>query len=81
MIVRPNPGPNFSVTNYEAKAKRWKILWPELTVIDAESLRRPGERRDPCAAAFVLEDAVRRLSSNNQIRRLWVPAQGRDDDR
>jgi hypothetical protein len=47
MIVRPNPGPNFSVTNYEAKAKRWKILWPELTVIDAESLRRPGERRDP----------------------------------
>src|SRR5580704_813180 len=32
MIVRPNPGPNFSVTNYEAKAKRWKILWPELTV-------------------------------------------------
>jgi hypothetical protein len=44
MIVRPNPGPNFSVTNYEAKAKRWKILWPELTVIDAESLRRPGSR-------------------------------------
>jgi hypothetical protein len=47
MIVRPNPGPNFSAANYAAKAKRWKSLWPEITVVDAESLSRPGERRDP----------------------------------
>jgi uncharacterized protein len=26
MIVRPNPGPNFSAANYEAKAGRWKKL-------------------------------------------------------
>jgi uncharacterized protein len=36
MIVRPNPGPNFSAANYEAKAARWKRLWPELTVLAAE---------------------------------------------
>jgi uncharacterized protein len=35
MIVRPNPGPNFSAANYEAKAARWKKLWPELTVLAA----------------------------------------------
>ena len=36
MIVRPNPGPNFSAANYAAKAARWKALWPELTVLPAE---------------------------------------------
>jgi hypothetical protein len=36
MIVRPNPGPNFSAANYAAKARRWKALWPELTVLPAE---------------------------------------------
>jgi hypothetical protein len=35
LIVRPNPGPNFSPTNYEAKAARWKGLWPEITVLPA----------------------------------------------
>jgi hypothetical protein len=35
LIVRPNPGANFSALNYAAKAVRWKALWPELTVIDA----------------------------------------------
>jgi hypothetical protein len=35
MIVRPNPGPNFSADNYAAKAKRWKELWPGLTVLSA----------------------------------------------
>ena len=35
MIVRPNPGPNFSIENYLRKAKRWKALWPELTVMPA----------------------------------------------
>jgi hypothetical protein len=36
LIVRPNPGPNFSAANYAAKAQRWKALWPELTVLAAE---------------------------------------------
>ncbi|WP_426611955.1 nucleotidyltransferase family protein [Bradyrhizobium sp. McL0616] len=36
LFARPNPGPNFSATNYSVKAARWKALWPELTVIAAE---------------------------------------------
>ncbi len=36
MIVRSNPGSNFSAEKYEAKAARWKALWPELTVLAAE---------------------------------------------
>jgi hypothetical protein len=47
--------------------------------------RRPGESRDPYAAAFVLKDAGRRLSLNHSPLWLWVPApvrncaQGGDD--
>jgi uncharacterized protein len=37
MIVRPNPGPNFSAANYEAKTRRWKTQWPEITVLAADS--------------------------------------------
>ena len=37
MIVRPNPGPNFSAENYAAKAARWKALWPEITVLPAKA--------------------------------------------
>jgi hypothetical protein len=37
MIVRPNPGPNFSAANYAAKATRWKKLWPEITVVEADA--------------------------------------------
>ena len=36
LIVRPNRALNFSVANYNAKAARWRALWPELTVIAAE---------------------------------------------
>jgi uncharacterized protein len=36
MIVRPNPGPNFSSANYAVKAARWKKLWPEITVLPAD---------------------------------------------
>jgi hypothetical protein len=36
MIVRPNPGPNFSAENYAKKAARWKKLWPEITVLAAD---------------------------------------------
>ena len=37
MIVRPNPGPNFSAESYAKKAARWKALWPEVTVLAAET--------------------------------------------
>jgi hypothetical protein len=37
MIVRPNPGPNFSAENFVAKAARWKTLWPEITVVAAKA--------------------------------------------
>lgn len=52
LIARPNPGPNFSTANFAAKAARWKTLWPELTVIEAELDRRSqGPRPDPRATA------------------------------
>jgi uncharacterized protein len=35
MIVRPNPGANFSAANYAKKAARWKAFWPEITVIES----------------------------------------------
>ena len=38
MVVRPNHTPNFSAANYEAKASRWKTLWPEITVLGAETI-------------------------------------------
>jgi len=34
LIVRPNPGPNFSAQNYAKKASRWKAMWPEVTVLE-----------------------------------------------
>jgi len=37
LIVGPNPGPNFSAANYTAKVERWKALWPELTVLSADT--------------------------------------------
>lgn len=37
LIVRPNPGPNFSADKYALKAARWKALWPELTVLEADA--------------------------------------------
>jgi uncharacterized protein len=52
LIVRPNLTANFSAANYEAKAARWKRLWPEITVMPADteaaiSTGRPCESRDP----------------------------------
>jgi hypothetical protein len=41
LIVRPNPGPNFSAANYETKAARWKALWPEITVLPANGATAP----------------------------------------
>jgi uncharacterized protein len=37
LIVRPNPGANFSAANYAATAARWKGLWPELTVLQVDT--------------------------------------------
>jgi hypothetical protein len=37
LIVRPNPGANFSAANYAAKTARWQQLWPEITVLDADA--------------------------------------------
>jgi uncharacterized protein len=37
LIVRPNRTANFSTANYEAKAARWKRLWPEITVLGADA--------------------------------------------
>jgi hypothetical protein len=36
LIVRPNPGANFSAANYAKKAARWKAVWPEVTVLGVE---------------------------------------------
>ena len=38
MVVRPNHTTNFSAANYEAKASRWKTLWPEITVLGADAI-------------------------------------------
>jgi hypothetical protein len=32
MRIRPNPTSNFQTRHYEEKARRWKTLWPRLTV-------------------------------------------------
>ena len=37
LVVRPNPGPNFSAEKYSAKAARWKKTWPEVTVLPANA--------------------------------------------
>ena len=50
MIVRPNPGANFSAANYEVKAARWKKLWPEITVLPVDVSSQPASwiaKRDP----------------------------------
>jgi hypothetical protein len=36
LVARPNPGSNFSAANYAVKTARWKALWPEITVVEAE---------------------------------------------
>jgi hypothetical protein len=41
MIIRPNATPNFRWDRYLEKAARWKSLWPELTIVPAET----GDRR------------------------------------
>lgn len=35
MTIRPNRTPNFSAARYVEKAARWKLHWPELTVMEA----------------------------------------------
>lgn len=43
MIVRPHFGPNFSAAAYAAKTRRWKSLWPELTVWPAGTSSERGK--------------------------------------
>ena len=43
MIVRPNPGPNFSAANY-TQGDRWKNLWPELTSYLPTPLAKRGRQ-------------------------------------
>ena len=43
------------------------------------NFRRPGEGRDPYAAAYRRERRRQRAFSNYERRGVWVPAQGRDD--
>jgi hypothetical protein len=38
MIVRPNATANFHPARYLGKAKRWKALWPSLTVLEPGTL-------------------------------------------
>jgi hypothetical protein len=38
MVVRPNPSANFRAAAYDAKAARWKMRWPELTIVPATGL-------------------------------------------
>lgn len=35
MIVRPNRVANFQAARYREKAERWKMLWPEITILPA----------------------------------------------
>lgn len=35
LVVRPNDSANFAADKYDAKADRWKSMWPELTVLPA----------------------------------------------
>ena len=37
MTIRPNLCPNFAAERYEEKSKRWKQVWPELTIFPAKS--------------------------------------------
>ena len=37
LIVRPNRSANFSAANYATKAARWKKLWPEIVVLEADA--------------------------------------------
>jgi len=37
LIVRPNHTANFRADRYFEKATRWKSLWPELTILPAET--------------------------------------------
>lgn len=39
LLITPNRSANFSCERYLEKAARWKSLWPELTIIEAEAWR------------------------------------------
>ena len=45
LAVRPNPGANFLAARYAAKAARWKRLWPEITVLEADTVTTANPER------------------------------------
>ena len=77
MIVRPNPGPNFSAANYAAKAARWKALWPEITVLPADN----SAVVPAYAGTHIRDGVVREADLQNAAtidRGVWVPARPRE---
>jgi hypothetical protein len=51
LIARPNRSANFSAANYAAKTARWKQLWPEITVLDADAKpQQPSQSSSPPSA-------------------------------
>ena len=45
LLITPNASANFSRERYLEKAARWKLLWPELTIIEAEPWHPVGSEQ------------------------------------
>jgi uncharacterized protein len=45
LLITPNASANFSRERYLEKAARWKSLWPELTIIEAEPWHHAGSEQ------------------------------------
>jgi hypothetical protein len=45
LLITPNASANFSLERYLEKAARWKLLWPELTIIEAEPWHHAGSEQ------------------------------------
>ena len=53
MIVRPNPGANFSAVNYQAKAARWKAA-----LLRDSAVKRPAFSSRPLISLEVIKVPV-----------------------
>ena len=77
LIVRPNPGANFSAANYEAKAERWKALWPEITVLPAEAESVGwAKRSEPTSYLHRWSENVVRHGASAPLPTLRAPRNG-----
>ena len=70
LIVRPNPGPNFSAANYAAKAARWKKLWPEVTVLPVEGMYTVHSARRPMSGIVRRATRIRDLDMSQAPLRI-----------